>query len=566
MQSDKQQVRDLVAMLASAGVQHVVISPGSRNAPLSISLHHHPDITTHVVVDERSAGYIAFGMAQQLAKPVAVCCTSGTASMNYGPAVAEAYYQSVPLLLLTADRPVEYIGQGEGQSIQQKGLFSAHVRFDCELREGDDKQIRWHNTRLIRESIIRLGEGPVHINIPMSEGLYGVADLFDEKIEPVILDKPELRISSEKMEAYSEQYKEKEKVLILIGTCSPSESLQRAVDIVAGNSNTLVLTETTANVVSSKAVPCIDRLIMTLDDAELSGFHPDLLITIGHSIISKKIKALLRDQKPSAHWHVGERTDVIDTYQSLTNLVQCDPAIFLQGLGDVPAGVSSYNQLWNDRDAVNKDNHDDYVEAAPYSDFVAFSQILDQIPGGTQLQMGNSSVVRYVQLFNQRDDLEYFANRGTSGIDGCTSTALGASLISDKPVTLISGDLAFVYDNNALWNDLPKDNLKIIVINNGGGGIFRIIDGPSKSGLADTYFEAAHEQNMEHLARHHGVQYLQADDPHSLEESLKRLNETTGCAILEVLTPREVNDAVLKAYFAHLKSTKGSKKVRTEEG
>ena len=170
------------------------------------------------------------------------------------------------------------------------------------------------------------------------------------------------------------------------------------------------------------------------------------------------------------------------------------------------------------------------------------------------MQLANSTPVRYAQLFKNRKDLTYFSNRGTSGIDGSISTAAGATYESNKPTTLITGDLSFFYDSNGLWNNYISKNLKIIIINNGGGGIFRFIDGPSETSALD-YFEAPHKLNAEHIAKTFGVNYFKADSMSTLKETIadfysSKLNEAS---ILEIFTPQEKNAEVLKDYFKYLK-------------
>lgn len=225
-------------------------------------------------------------------------------------------------------------------------------------------------------------------------------------------------------------------------------------------------------------------------------------------------------------------------------------------MGELKSNESQYSSQWSERNNINRKNASVFLQKAPYSDYKVFGYILPKIPGDSVFQMGNSSVVRYVQLFDSRDDIDYYSNRGTSGIDGCTSTAVGTAMVTDKPVFLISGDLAFFYDSNALWNNYIKKNLKIIVINNSGGGIFRIIDGPSKTEQLEQYFEARHNKSVRELTLSHGLNYFSASDEYELDVKMDELLNSDECAVLEVFTNPETNDGVLKDFFRFLKSNK----------
>ena len=558
MQSNKENVQDLISILVQKGLQHVVISPGSRNAPISYSFYHHPEVKTYSIPDERVAAYFALGMSQYLQAPVAVVCTSGTAAYNYGPAVAEAFFQKTPLIVLSADRPEEWIGQGEGQSIFQEQLFGKHVRYFAQLKEDSNAQSRWYNQRRINEAWEACNhrtQGPVHLNIPLNEPLYNYTT--EEELPKTPLKSTlemQHTLSEETWQWISSSMAACPKVMILI-TQNAELVHTEHLDKVANMDNVLVLTESTSNASSVHAISCIDRLLESLGADEDAALVPELLITIGHNIISKKIKALLRKQS-LRHWHVDESDRFLDTFRQLEHTIPVLGSDFLAEMAQrIDATCeSAYHRHWLSKEEGIRARHQEVVRSLPFSDMSVFDSILDRIPSDSDLQMGNSSVVRYIQLYSSRRDLRYYGNRGTSGIDGCTSTAIGFALLNERTTTLISGDVAFFYDHNAFWHDhLPK-NLKVIVINNGGGGIFRIISGPSTSGALDACFETPHQRSAKSTAEDFGLVYSSAQNEEELKTALEQLYSKEGCAILEVFTPRTENEEVLKDYFEQLKS------------
>lgn len=555
MLSDKQSVRDLIYLLHHHGVRHVVVSPGSRNAPLSISLHHHPDIQTHVVIDERSAGFVALGMAQQLDEPVALCCTSGSAAYNYAPAIAEAHFQRIPLVVLSADRPEEWIGQGDGQTIYQSGMYGKHVKASVDVSEAiaqpDQRKFQWRAVHEALQAMRSGADGPVHFNVFLREPLYRMSDQPDRWLRTPDQDQRASGLSASSTLELPNILSNAGKVIILVGMEKPNRLLEQQLRDIANKPNTLVLTEHTSNLTGELFCGTVDRLLMTMSREDIVAFAPDVLITFGTNLISKKIKALFRENKPAEHWHIDPLTPQMDTYASLTRSFTMKPEEFFDGLEW--SGSGDYAKTWQERNRANATHHVEYAEQVAFSDFSVVDAVHRQVPEGAILQMGNSTIVRYFLLGDPRSDIVYHGNRGTSGIDGCTSTAVGAAMASGAETWLVSGDVAFFYDSNALWNDLDKKGLKMILVNNQGGGIFRIIDGPSSSGVMEQYFESHHQRTAASMAADGGLKYQDARDASDLQEGLDWLKEQEGPALLEVFTPRTDNASVLKSYFQTLK-------------
>jgi len=557
MVSDIRMVRELVALMSAHGVSRAVVSPGSRNAPISNTLHYSPEIKTNVVVDERSAAFFALGMALRDFSPVAIVCTSGSALLNYAPALAEAMYRQIPLVVITADRPKERIDQGEGQSIRQVGALQNVVKKTFELvYENSDDRLARYNFRLINEALNLAMDapcGPVHINVPLREELYEMLDELLPAVKPILIRKPALSPDAGVMESLAKRFSVKKKVLILTGMMAPDANLLRQLELAASSGRFLVMTESTSNLHSSHFICCTDRLITTFTEDETRAFAPDLLITFGHSLISGKVKILLRSYENMEHWHVGYE-GIYDTFECLTESIAMLPADFLEAMP--VAGSNEYYALgFLLKDRKISTIQSQFMARAPFSDLKAFEIILKNIPKGQTLELGNSSVVRYAQLFESISDSEVFSNRGVSGIDGCTSTAAGGAFASGLPTTLISGDLAFLYDSNALWSLPLSSQLKIIVINNGGGNIFRIIEGPDRYSSTNDVFVAKHNKRVKPLVEAHGIKCFEANDEDSLRSGLTELYICPGPAVLEVHTPDEMNPQVLKDYFKHLKIT-----------
>jgi len=557
--SDILGVNEIIDICAAKGIEHVVISPGSRNAPLTIAFARDLRIETPVIVDERSAGYFALGIAQQTGKPVGLVCTSGTALLNYAPAIAEAFYQRLPLFVLSADRPQEWIGQDDSQAIDQVNVLQNFVKASYQLPIAiDGTDDLWYLNRMMNEALSKATSGrmgPVHVNVPFREPLYGekAQEKKSERIINKLLSKEAL--SNEAKESLSQEWQSSKKVLILAGLLSKNEKLNACLSHLAQYKQVVVLTESISNLQDEAFLPCIDRVITSFSEAEISNFQPDLLINFGGPLVSKKIKSFLRDHKPEKHWFVGKEDRFIDTFQTLSSHIDLSPDLFFDDLlALLTETESSFAEVWKDRDQACDLVHDTYLQKTEWSDLKAFESVLKAIPEGGNLQLANSSVVRYAQLFKIDQNLSYNSNRGTSGIDGCTSTAVGACHVNNRMTTLITGDISFFYDTNGLWNKYLNNRLKIVLINNGGGGIFRFIPGPSDSPELEDYFETTQEYRADKLAETYGLDYFYADSLENLNQTLSTFFEANNQAsILEIKTPRKLNDVVLKNYFGCLK-------------
>jgi len=557
--TDKVSVQLLVDSFLFHGITKVVVSPGSRNAALIVGLAESGYFKMTTIVDERSAAFFALGMAQQTHLPVPLICTSGSALLNYAPAVAEAYYQRIPMLVVSADRPIEWIDQGDGQTIRQTGIYANFIdhQFSLPFEPVSDNQ-QWFAKREMETAINKAKNGPVHLNIPFEEPLYQKIDEQKEKQNNFIIDKSESLVSWSTLNSLKEIWKSCSKKMILVGQMPQNERLLKEIQLFLNDAETVVLDENLSNLKDNQAVHCIDRTLAGLENEV--EFVPEILVSIGGAIVSKKIKAYLRKYKPQHHWRVGVDFPEMDTYQSLTMSIPVQPETFFnqlsEGLDWVPS--SNFGFKWKQVDKLMEEKHLTFLETASFSDLKAGEIVFDCIPENSHLHLGNSSIIRYAQLFNPVRSIQYWCNRGTSGIDGSMSTAFGAAYADESKLhTLVLGDLSFFYDSNALWNRFKVPNLRIIVINNAGGGIFKIIPGPDTTSQLDEFFTTKHNFSAEFLCKAFDVEYLKADSEASIENSMADFYEHSSNnrpKLMEIFTPYEENDVVLKKYFKFLSS------------
>lgn len=542
--------QSIIEICRQKGIQHIVISPGSRNAPLTIGFASNSHFTCYSIADERCAAFFALGIAQQIQEPVAVICTSGSAVVNYYPAFAEAFYSQIPLVVISADRPQSKIDIGDGQTIRQENIFANHSLFNANLSESASDE----NDLLICQAIDAAvnKKGPVHINAPFEEPLYQTTEQL--LTQPKIYNTIQAKVSpTYNWEEVATVWNAASKKLVLIGGMMPDAIEQKWLDKLMEDPSVVVMTEVTSNVHHPKFITNIDILITPFSEEDFIAFQPDVLLTIGGMIVSKRIKSLLRTYSPKIHWHVDDLR-AYDTFGCLKQHFEVHPNTFFESIAlnwkpqnsDYQDGVSQISR-------IRKEKHQDYLSTIAFSDFKAFEIVLQQLPANIQLQISNSSPIRYAQLFSMDPSIEVFCNRGTSGIDGSTSTAIGAAAISNQPTVLITGDIGFLYDSNALWNQYIPKNFKIILMNNGGGGIFRILPGHQETPVFNQFFETSHCFTAEHLAKMYGFDYQTASSEATLNQRLVSFFEDDQQpALLEVFTPTRQNDGILLDYFKNL--------------
>jgi 2-succinyl-5-enolpyruvyl-6-hydroxy-3-cyclohexene-1-carboxylate synthase len=543
--------QSIIEILSAKGIINIIISPGSRNAPLTIGFAQNPNFKCYSIADERCAAFFALGIAQQTKQPTAVVCTSGSALLNYYPAFAEAFYSQIPLIVISADRPQSKIDIGDGQTIRQENVFLNHSVFNANLTE-DASEENDLKINLAVETAIQQ-KGPVHINAPFEEPLYETTEelLVQPKITNLQSDIAPKTI--ENSDEFVSVWNNAKRKLILVGVNEANVIDQEIIENLASDPSIVVLTETTSNLHHPSFINSIDTLITPFDDSDFKEFNAEVLVTFGGMVVSKRIKGFLRKYKPEHHWHI-DTLRAYDTFGALTKHFEMQPNDFFKDLLSKTSFVES--DYFKDIQDVYKTRlikRQEYLNQIGFSDFKVFEKVIETLPKNSILQISNSSAIRYAQLIDIDESIEVFCNRGTSGIDGSTSTAVGASVGNDKQTVFITGDISFLYDSNALWNSYIPKNFKIILVNNGGGGIFRILPGHEEKPVFNTYFETSHGLTAEHLAKMYNCNYFKANDLESLNSSLEILyNANDAPGILEIFTPTTENDIILKQYFKKL--------------
>ncbi len=520
------------------GIKYAVLSPGSRNAPLLISFARHEEIDKYIIPDERSAGFVALGIAQETKRPVVLSCTSGSALLNYAPAIAEAYYREIPLIVLSADRPPELIDQRDGQTIRQYEALKNHVKASYQLplieTAGDTDQYQ----SLLTEGIAfseKLAKGPVHFNIPFREPFYPDPNQDNLIYTPIGLPNSE-EPSHSKSTASLLQFSEGQKILILLGQSDFNDHEKK---LLCGISAKIPVIRSPLNNLDF-GINHVDGFI-----SEKASLQPDILITTGLSVLSKNLKNFLRAFKPKTHYHFDSAGVEVDTFGSAPKLVMQTLFDWLPALQRYQPNPE-YMALWRKFEDRTRSLINDVVEKLQFSEVSTFFYVFKHLPANVHLHLSNSMPIRYADLFGVPKEVKTHGNRGTSGIDGCTSTAVGVALVTQKLNILITGDLAFLYDRNAFFHNHKVSNLRIVIVNNQGGGIFRLIKGPSSLPELGNYFETAHNRTAEYICQENGLTYLTAFDLETIKNLWNDfLQPSDNAKVLEVFTKPETNQ---KAY------------------
>ena len=515
MYSNKENVNILTALLVAHGVRHAVVCPGSRNAPIVHNLNECPDIECHPVTDERSAGFYGLGMAQATGQRVVVCVTSGTALLNLAPAVAEAYYQHRSLIVVSADRPQQWIDQQDGQTLPQTDALGRFVRRAVSLPEPHDDEERWYCNRLVNEALM-LSHAPVHINIPISEPLFGftVASLPAERV---------ITLKPSAVEPHT-----------LSHVCRRFMQAHRPMLISGQPWN-----------------PHLDEAVYRVQDDD--NYVPDFVLYTGGSIVSKRVKHFLRKARET--WVVNETGEATDTFMNLTHVVQGDPEVVADQVGffleqqphpfveqwraliaEVAAYAEAYEPVFSQMAAVK------YLEQRLSSEYVS----------PIACHYANSQSIRLANIYSRQP---VWCNRGVNGIEGSLSTAAGFSCVTDEPVCCVIGDLSFFYDQNALWNRCLRGNLRILLLNNGRGGIFNLLPGLEQSAARDALVAAEHHTTAEGICRQNAIDYRHAATMSDMQQGIDWLLRTDGDRplLLEVTTDAAADEQAYRGYYQGVK-------------
>ncbi len=535
----------IAEICAQLEINQVILSPGSRNAPLTLAFSRHPQINTRIVPDERSAAYIALGMAQQLRAPVVVVCTSGTALLNYGPAVAEAFYQEVPLIVISADRPPEWIDQRDGQTIRQDQVFNKHTKYSVTLPVDAQHvhiQEKWH--QLVNEALNTAMEpmpGPVHINVPFREPFYPKPDQpWDYTLnKPVIPPQSSAVIRDQPWDQLQQQWQAATKPLLIAGQHDYTDEALSALIGFRDHYQIPLLGDGISNL---QTVPEAVKHVELIYNQEMDELQPDFIITWGKSAISKNLKKYLRKNPPQYHWHLQAAGTVADPFQTQPQMLKITPEAWFSERLLSKQHHESWYQLWQELEQAAITHLEQNVDFQHWSELSAAAFILKNL-NGVDLHLANSMPVRWADLFGLEASIpRVWANRGTSGIDGCNSTAVGHSWFSKRLQVLLTGDMAFRYDRNAFWHQYSLKNLSIIILNNQGGGIFRLIDGPADQPELEEFFVTQQNYQAAAMAEEMGAQYLAIGSFEELDQGLKQLHASKQPLVLEVMVNGEDRD------------------------
>ena len=554
MYSDKKNILQLIALLKAYGIRNIVLCPGSRNTPIIQSIANDEFFQCHAVTDERSAGFFAIGLALHGGKPAAVCCTSGTALLNLHPAVAEAYYQQVQLVVISADRPEAWIGQMDGQTLPQAGVFGALVKRSVSLPEVHTEEEEWYCNRLINEALLELnhhGKGPVHINVPLSEPLF---HFTTEKLPDVrvITRYQGLNVYDREYQGLIDRLNSYSRRMVVTGQMSLIYLFEKKICKLLYKHFTWLSEHLSNRTVPGMPIKNFDAILAALPEEEAARFVPDLLITYGGHIVSKRLKQFLRKHPPKEHWHISLDGEIADLYGgALTTVIEMDPFEFLEKIAYlIDNKPSEFPKTWEYQSKQIAE------PSFAYSEMSAIGQLCHSLPEESALHLANSSAVRYAQFYTLPESTEICCNRGTSGIEGSLSTALGYASSSAKLNFVVIGDLSFFYDMNALWYGKIRPNLRILLLNNGGGEIFATIPGAELNATTQRYVSALHQTSAQAWAESRQFTYLKATNDAELNEAMQHFtqSEATGRPLLlEVFTDPDQDVKLLKTYYQQLK-------------
>ena len=561
-------ISELVALLQAHDVRDVVLCPGSRNAPLVHALSHQlAGATCHSIIDERSAGFYALGLALATHRAVVVCCTSGTAVANLHPAVAEAYYQGVPLIVLSADRPERWIGQWAGQTLPQPGLFGSLVRKAVHLPEPHTEEERWYCNRLINEALLAALAplpGPVQINVPISDPGVSLLPPTSAKHTPESSDRQPIgmqpgrriwqhypyRIDAQAVESLLPRLATFERKMILVGQESWSAATSTGETFPQSlREQFLCIGESLSN--SPVSICSLDALLASLCEADRRALQPDLLITLGGHIVSNKMKQYLRRYPPRETWHLSPDPTVVDLFCSLTEQIIAPVEPFLETMAQSLAGCASspYARHWRER-------IDRLPSPTPrYSSLAVVGSLLSHLPEEPcVLHLANSSSVRYAELFRKPRRLLTLCNRGTSGIEGSLSTALGfARQRAEERHFIVIGDLSFFYDLNALGLPEVGSNVRVLLLNNQRGSIFQSLPTLEMDRLSQRYITAEHQLRAQGWAESCGWEYLSVQEASELKETMAYfVGPAERPRLLEAFVSSEDEIVELQTYFKQI--------------
>lgn len=549
-------IQILIALLKAHKIQHIVISAGSRHVPFAQSVENDSDFTCYSVVDERSAGYYAIGLIKALHQPVAIVCTSSTATCNYYPAVYEASRQNLPLLVLTADRHPAYLNQMEDQMIAQPGMYGDACRKSVTLPWITSQLDSWQCQRLVNEALLELqhhGSGPVQINFPNHTNLKDNADLSVAALPNVkVINRYEEKKQLAQWKEKADELRKANRILVLCGSGNPlSASEIEALELFSKRYNCVIATEKLSNIHCEGSLDTY-KLSYALNDVTFGEILPEIVISFGGNFYSR-FKALLRGkQRRFRHWSINESGEVVDVFQSLTSVFESSIEFFFRFFAEEAAeshNSKNYYKALTFR--INKIK----MPELKYSSLEAIYRLSQAIPENSLLHLSILNSTRILQLFDLPANVRAYSNLGTFGIDGSMSTFLGQAAVTDQLCFLIVGDLSFFYDINSTGLRGIKNNVRILLINNGGAAEFHFSMGQDMIPTINKHIAAEHSYTAERWLKSNGFEYMLARNSEELEKNMKVFTgQGNGSPmVLEVITQKECDAQLLNELLAEIK-------------
>lgn len=528
MYSSKENINILTSLLIDYGVEHIVVCPGSRNAPIVHNFNESQNFICHPVTDERSAAFVALGIAQQTGDMVAVCVTSGSALLNTLPGAAEASYQNQGIIVISADRPQAWIGQLDGQTMPQPNALGSFVEKSVNLPECKDETEKWFCRRLICEAMLSLmtTKRSVHINVPITEPLFD----FTVKELPELQGVYPLRWTDKiERDYFLDLLSHSQRPMFVIGQCQrfdiPSEAIAKL------RQGITILSEPLS---SEDPSPSLDDVFRKMGLAR-EEYRPDFLLYIGTTTISKQLRQFMRTLDDCTIVMLNERMQLEDITQHANYILQGSAPNVLEDLSSIlQLEKNAFGMNWDRLLASVREGSKQ--KPSTITEY-AVQELEKHLSNEDNVYYANSTAIR---LAARHANHYVFCNRGLNGIEGSLSTAVGASLVSEKNVYCVIGDLSFFYDQNALWNQKLKNKLRILLLNNGGGEIFKKLPGLENSPARDEYVMASHHTSATGACHQYGISRKAVCKQEDIVKAIEWLMEDNANAprLVEVTTTK----------------------------
>lgn len=563
MYSNLKSIQILVAMLKKKNIKNIVISPGNSHNAIVRSIEEDEFFKTYNIVDERSAAFFATGLIQELNEPVAICCTSGTAATNYMTGVTEAFRRKLPLIVITGDKNPYYLAQLEDQMIDQVNLFKTNTRYTNSLPIVKNEKDEWYCQRVINEAFLEMdhhGIGPVHINVPIEEGMLAINNDFTTTELPKVnlIERIDYKTSEDDIRNKFEELKNK-KVLILYGQDNNvTEEKINKLEKIFDNYNCVISVDKLSNIHCKGSIETTRAALAAKISKTFNELIPDIVITIGGNVAWDGKFSLKGFKNQFESWLVTEEGKVQDYYKNLTTIFEMTMEEFLDNMAKYDVDKSkSYYELWSNK------TKEFNIPEFEYSNLYTVQKLMNNLPKNSELNLANSTTIRIAQYFDLDDSIKVYCNRGVNGIDGCMSTFIGQAATSDKLNFLIIGDLTFFYDMNALWNRYVGKNVRIMLNNNSGAALFHFNQGLKNYPTLNENVAADHDAISKGWVESRGFKYLYARNKEEFDKNLQEfLNpDSDKPIILEVFTKKE-DDARLQHEFFEFNLSESEKLKR----